>query len=530
MLSVDILRDEELQGAVKKFISALLPHDGFNGDAYSSVLQTLFRYVHLEEFEMEYFLLLTALNDLNKIKSVYEDYVPSLSRDSLSQLLEVSISDAVERKELGLKEWLATEGIDSNLANEANKEEICQKVYRRCMELYDECYELGVKTTEAFNFEPELAAAFRSCMSIHAVNTQVMMLREGIRIGRRYYKGFDDWVDYTAQVASEIRTRLDLAADTSTVAVNSAESAFTLIKDLEAMHDPIANWGIPELDNFTPILKYRYVIVAAEENVGKTMFAIDKATNVLLAGGRVVYMSGETMPAKIYSKVLINYIWKKYGVVLEERHILAPEECPPDIQKIINMSIIEISEKESLVLREAFSYENCYDEMKALYDQYKFDLVVIDHSCALKGSTGDGSLHAKVSKLAEDALRFKRAFPVCVLINSHLSTLAKESVQRGKKVGASSAKGSQDLTGNADEVFVLSSDETLAKQGLLKLENTKRRDAGRVMEPILLKTKFEVSAVIYDESKQAIDVVDSIEKEEALAALEDDCNESIYTL
>ena len=530
MLSIDVLGDEDLQGTVKKFISALLPQENFESSQFSSVLQTLFRYVHLEEFEMEYRLILSALNDLNKIQCSYDEFEPRLERETFIQLLEVSIGEAVMRPELGVKEWLSREGLDANLNNEVVRETACQKVYQRCMDLYDECFELAMPSTEVFNFEPELAAALKSCLSIHAINTQLLMAREGVRIGRKFYKGFDDWVSYTANVATEIRNRLDEASDGSVVAVDSAESAFSLLSSLKALHDPIAKWDIPELDNYTPILKYRSVIVVAEENVGKTMFVVDKATNVLLAGGRVVFMTGETQPAKIYGMIVINYVWKKYGIVLEERHVLAPEECPPEIQKIIKMSIVEIAEKQNLILSEAFSYESCYDEMKALYDKYSFDLVVIDHSCALKGSAGDGSLNAKVSKLSDDVLRFKRTYPVCVMVTSHLSSLAKTAVHQGKEVGGSSAKGSQNLTGDADEVFVLSTDSVLTKQKLIKLENTKRRNASRVSEPIYLRTKFEVSALIYDESKQAIDAIDSLEKEQALADLEADSDASVYTL
>ena len=46
----------------------------------------------------------------------------------------------------------------------------------------------------------------------------------------------------------------------------------------------------------------------------------------------------------------------------------------------------------------------------------------------------------------------------------------------------------------------------------------------------MLVTKFEVSALIYDKSKQAADEQLSLKKAEALAAIASDLDEAEYTL
>ena len=115
MIKITIYKDEDLQNAVNNFISALLPHDNYNPVNFSEILNTIFKYVHLDEFEVEYRLLLEALYSLNKLKAIMPTYEPALSRETFQTLLEVSINDAVVKDDYGIKEWLIYEGIDSNL-------------------------------------------------------------------------------------------------------------------------------------------------------------------------------------------------------------------------------------------------------------------------------------------------------------------------------------------------------------------------------------------------------------------------------
>lgn len=60
------------------------------------------------------------------------------------------------------------------------------------------------------------------------------------------------------------------------------------------------------------------------------------------------------------------------------------------------------------------------------------------------------------------------------------------------------------LSGEADEIFVLSKNALLEKQGLIALQNYKRRDAKVVVENLILKTKFDVSSFVWDDKYQTI--------------------------
>ena len=90
-------------------------------------MQTLFRYVRLEEFSGPYYVLLKILTELKDLKSRFEDFSPVLTEESLSNTLEVSIADSITNPVVGMKEILEREGLPSNLEIETVKENACHK-------------------------------------------------------------------------------------------------------------------------------------------------------------------------------------------------------------------------------------------------------------------------------------------------------------------------------------------------------------------------------------------------------------------
>jgi len=530
LLKINVLDDDELRAAINKFISSMLPHEGYDAGHYSRNLGLVFRYVHLEEFTMEYRMLMGALSDLEKLKVTFSDFQPRLTDSIFSSLAEASVMDAVMRPDIGIREWMGENGMDNNLKNDVVREQACQVLWQRCVELYEECFNLGIPSNEAYNYEPELREAFQTCICQQVINTQVAIMRGSVQIGRGYFRGFDGWKQYLENSSAEISERLNNVNGENTIILDSMEASGRLLESHKNYYEKIAEWGIPEIDDRTPISRHRLVVVVGKEGIGKTKYAINAAVNVLLAGKKVVYMCGETEQAVVYVDIIINYVYKKYGYFLRPEHVNSPDDNPEEIRKVVNMAIDTLVSKGLLVLQESFSYETCYAEMQTLYQTTKFDVLFIDHSCALRGSVGDGSLKAKVDRLAEDVKEFRKHTPVCIVVNSHPSTSAKERERGDREIIESPTKGSQDLSVNADEVYVLRENETLKKQGLLKLENPKRRCAARFTESVILQKKFEVSAFIYDENRQAVDDALQLDKQQALDALGADCDGADYSL
>lgn len=524
MLDIDIIGDGELQDSVNPFISSLLPHENYDAGYFAQNLTAVFKYIRLEEFKLEYRLLFKALVALNELK-ISMKVAPELTRHVFEGLLETSVYDAVMDKSLGVISILQYEGKQTDLGIETVRESACQIVCERCLTLYDLCFGLAQPSATVLNREPELRVAFLAHVSAHSINVQHDIICGELYVGRKRYGGCEDWLSYTSLVATEVRTRLNSAENSASITLDTMDGALALLSNLQKMCIPIAKWGIPQLDDFTPIMKHRLVTVVGNENIGKTKFAIDKAVNVLLSGGRVEYMCGETIKAKVFADIIINYVWKKYELIIRMSHVAAPDECPEDVCKVIHMTIDEIVHAGLLTLRDSFDYASVYEQLVSDYEAHQFDMCVIDHSCALVGTYGDGRLKSMVDKLSFDCKLFRKNYPVCVLITSHPSVVAKDALTHDKMITQSPTRESQNLSTDSDEVFILRESETLRKQNLIKLENYKRRDAG-IADTVILQKKFEVSAFIYDENQQSEDTKMELEKQEALQMVEEMFGES----
>lgn len=530
--------DEDLQKVVNQFISSLLPHEEYNYEFFSTNLQYVFHYIKLEEFSMEYYVLLKILSDLEKIKSSYESYVPQLTRETLENVLEISIADSILSPQIGIKEWLVYENLNSNLEIESVKQDACQKLYSRCIDLYDTCFAMKEPSEQILNKVPALKSAFTSHVANQSLIAQANIIQGSMRIGKKTYTGIQDWLDYNTQANIEINDRLRAASEDMIVTVDSLEVSSKLLSSLKKQFVPISYFGIPQIDGDdvnagTPLLQHRFITVVGNENVGKTMFAKDQATNAILAGKKVLYMCGENAPNKMYCEILINYIYKKYNYFVLPAHIQDLALCPDNIKKVINLAAAELFETGNLILRESYNYDTLYSELVSDYDRYKPDLFIIDHSFALAGGWNGDNGKRNVDLLARDIKDFRKKYPVCCLVLSHPSTYAKACLDSDKPIEQSPTKGSQNLSTDSDDVYVLRDNTVLKKEGLISIENTKRRDAPVIQDRIILKKMFEVSHFVYDEKYQASTGSLSLEANAALQELEsmyDTEDDDIYNL
>lgn len=499
MLNINILEDEELQDVVNKFISGLLPHENFDHRYFSEILNTLFKYVQLDEFNMEYYVLLKVLDSFNKIQVSVEDYRPNVTRSCLEDTISTSIPNAITNPSIGISDWLAYQGIENNLDIATARSTACQKLFTRTMELYDTCFEMKVNSSDIPMMSTTLASALLAHVAEQNIKAQVNILQKSQRLGRKVFSGADDWLVYCSKTTAELQSRINLADTDNVIELNSVERAVQILKETITSYVPIANWDIPQLDDVTPILKHRLVTVCGNENIGKTMYLINSITNVLLAGKKAVYMYGESVSGVIFSKIVVNYIYKKYHKFVRDADVINTENCPESIAKLINISIAEIVGSNCLRLVDAFSYENIYHEMKDLYDKEPFDAIFIDHSFTL---TGGDKIENPIGEMARSLRRFKKDFPVGIVVASHLAADVKPMVSADKPITKAPTRGSSVLAEESDEIFVLRDNLMLSKQGLIMLEVYKRRGPA-ITDYIYLKKKFNVYAFEYSDEYQS---------------------------
>ena len=498
MLIVDIQQDTLLQENLNKVLSGLLPHKNYNPDLFPDILRVLTALIEPEEMYGEYYTLVETLQKIRDIKHSIKSYKPRLTKDALISTLIANVPDLVRNEKVNITKLLEMEGHETNIDIERNFENACNLLYTRTLELYEDCYDLEISSEEAIGYITSLKSAFITHVAQESLKIQAQVLKSSVKVGRKLLAGPQDWLNYVASVHQTINNRLD-EEDERVLKLDSMEKSDALMERLQATNIPLANYGIPIIDDETPMLRHRLVLLVAKDGTGKTMLAVNWTVNLILNKRKVLFMCGENNFEKVQPLFISNYIYQKYGMHVTPSDIGRIQDLPPDIRRLVNIARAEVMETGCLKLVKYFNYFTLYDELVAEYDKEPFDALVIDHTYALRGG---GTEYDRIGALARDIRQFKNDYPVFNLVLSHLSSDAKEAIVRGNRVEAPPTKGNGTLAGEADEIFVLSDTKELAKRGIVRMQNYKRRDASKIEDFILLKKKYNVCSFVWDDKLQ----------------------------
>src|SRR5690606_5941966 len=111
-------------------------------------------------------------------------------------------------------------------------------------------------------------------------------------------------------------------------------------------------------------------------------------------------------------------------------------------------------------------------------------------------------------------------FPVTVVVNSHESTLARELMNKGKKVGTGSTRGSVKLSQGADDVFVIYNNEEYKAKDIRMFHVTKSRGGPEGLS-FMMRMNRSISNFEYSPELQQLLEENAIEKEQLLKEIVD---------
>lgn len=504
MLYVNILEDDNLQEVLSQIISGLLPTPNYLAEYHTDILTNVLDLIHLDEMSGEYYVMFSLLVEINKIRLKSETKKNLITKQAVESALTNNVYTLVRQDEVRMQEIMLSEGYGCNFDIETDVLNACKLLSKRTMSLYDKCFNMRMRSDEVVSLLPTLKEALLANVAETSLQVQATILNAEMKIGRNKYIGSKGWLDFITSQQTEISKRLE-SLDEGTIVIDSIDKAEELLNSLEDLYQPLADYDLPPLDDETPMLRHRLVVICADENTGKTRFAINCVGNLLMQNKKVVFMCGENTQSLTLADFLSNYIYKKYGLRLTSKMIAQKNSLPEDKQKLINLATAEIATGK-LILVSAFSYDTLYNDLQALYEREKFDAVFIDHSLALKGN---GTIFDNITQLAIQTRNFKKDFPVYIQVLSHFSTTAKEALAKGKPIESSPTKGNAILSAEADDIFLLIKNEMLDKQNLLAIFNYKRRNAAKVLQHMIVRKKFDVSSFYYDSALQnSIDGID----------------------
>lgn len=521
MIQMSILEDENLQNILKNILSGMLNTKDLQEDSptLTRLLNMTFSYIHLDEMEMEYYVLFSYLNEINKLFVSNLNIRPELSRDTLERILLNDLESLIRKPQVRIKNYLRSQGMQFNLDIMTNAEDAMSKLYQRTMELYDICKEKDISPEQVIAEQLALARAYINNVSAVVVNSQVTILNGEFKMGRKRYAGPEGWLAFCRESSLEIESRI-AAAEADSTFVDSIDVVKNIFKGSSSTLNRVGVLGIPPLDDMMLLNRHRFSVICALENVGKTKFMTFAAVKALLAGNKVRIMYGESQKSDILANIMVAYIYFKEGIYVTTEHIInlndSEYSCnaahgsddddddfiPPEVARIINKCVVEVIEHKQLALVPAYEYEGLYDTLKKDYETRAFDFLGIDHSCTL---TGEGKLIENIDKLASALRDFKRDYPVCVMVLSQLSTAAKDDLSSKGIVVNSPTKGSATLSQEADAIIVMNDKGALVAKKMLSVQVYKARGVEKPDRLIMLKKEFPVSNFIYDIKLQLID-------------------------
>ena len=506
--------DNDLKEILGKIVSMLLPHDNYDGACFNTILTETFKLVRLEEMDMEYYVLFHVLNNVSKVKLPFHH--ASLTRDAFKDVISNFILNEANSEKLRLKEYLLFNGEATDLTNVGNKERAMNILFTLSLRLYDTAFEAAIPSAEYPAFILNLREAVMNTLAYDCINAQGDALRDGYKTGRKFYSGPYDWLQLVKNQITNIESRLPDDTSDSSVTLDDPSKGRALLEEQQSKGMQIAPYGLPPMDDMTPISKNRLVILAGNPNVGKTSVMLAMVMQIIEAGGKVVILSGESSPGKIYVQLLSSYIKRKYGISIPPSMLSNMDKCSDEVIRLIHLYQSEFSSLNQLVIQEQFSYSTFYDQAASLREKFEYDAIFVDHTLSMANLTDQ---YQCLEQLAIQARNFKNKYPVFVCLLSHLSTETQKELKEGRSLEAPCTKHNATLESEADEVLVLTTNPEFRKQKKLGVINKKRRDAEVVTDLMVVRMDFQFKVLSYHDEDQIGNAVDYMQAESAIENL-----------
>ena len=522
LMSVDF--DEHLREVIFDVFSCLIPKD----DCEDFKHETAFRYFNelnkvllLEETEGDIWIIYYALMRMSEIKTFSSDFEFILDLRSFQKSLESNVQDLIMNNKDRFEGYLKNNGYNSDLDTQKSVDDAVDFVYSSSIKMFKEIQNNDIDVNDALKYIDILKDTILTMLSKKSlIIGSAIISGEGTKVGKKYYKGVKDYVEYTKSVPSMISSRFTdyLSAKRNTVSLTDLATFKSFQSDNTTKIAKLFNIGWEPLDEVFSICTGDLITLIGDEGVGKTNTAIHILMRNIMAGHDVLMMTGESSITKIIYMCLSNYIYNMTEYMFTWKELLNYLDESEEDQRLIEMWSEDFFTNPNigrLHLVQSLNYEDFDVKIKEYLSRYpNISLIVIDHTDRLNSTgdlTDDGYLRdkkAKVDYLYKKEIQLKQQYDIALLNLAHSSSEAEKAGVKGKAMGVRIGATSSATTKDADFVFYLSKDPSL-DDGFIKWSCKKVRDYDDGIRPFVLKRIFEVSELEYDVGYQ-------------LAAIEDD--------
>lgn len=498
-------KDEQLCSTLNHVYSGLLPHDRYEPETFGMLFPTMQTVLPMESVRGIHYIFYVVFSKYNSLQTAVnsQSFKVNISRERFSNTLSFNLPDLILEPQLQVAEIMNEEGKSGDITIPSIQEEAMGVVYSKAMELYDECFDWRETYEDAMAHLVDLRDAIKMNIIETGMQMQRAIMSTGLKYGRRTYRGTAGWLDFSQQLVREVS---ELDAPTSE---DLACEGLDILPRIETHHQEIssslADYGIPQLDDRTPMLRHRLVVIVAKENTGKTQVVTHLIASLIMQGVKPYLACGETQTESMFMRIVSSYIYQRYGQYFGADCLDGAgfEELDDEDKQIVRSAKAKVASS-GLILSNSLEYDNV---LPTFTDAYRrgCEAFFVDHTQTLRGRKGR-KISELVTMLALDCREFKREYPVYVCLTSQPSTNLKDILQKDqtKDIQQSPTAQSSTPSQEADELFILNSNDYYAKQNILQWIVFKRRDAPKPF-PFFVKKLFHVASYQYDPNIQGGD-------------------------
>lgn len=427
-------------------------------------------------FKNEYYLL------YNAIKFGYR-YNLSLTDDHLEQIIYTNLENI-----------LKDEKVDMYKDGETNytENERAELIQRSVLSTYQMLQDMDVEEENSYQqmrFNMRLYIdAWATEEYAKTIIAQNNILREGVKYGRKYYKGVEDAKIYHDKKFELIRTILDGDADRLSDVIDTSTDTIEEINrkmEDEESSSVVAKTGIEWFDRENPLYRGEMLVVQGGSGVGKTRQAINIAQEGLIHfKSNVLILSLEQKA----SRIMPMFISKHSAVYMDnqsewltDKDIIRKNLTPhQEVMKDIVLDDLVSKEEYGRVRVEGINLQanKVRDYLTKVWeDGFHFDIVVLDYIGILEteGDSRYNQLTEAVNNLKADCKSFKGQGFLAILPNQ-LNTKAEEALKKGE-TDTTAIGGSETsyIRRGADIVYTVHQTDEMKQTGKMEIIMNKGR-------------------------------------------------------
>lgn len=500
-------KDEALTDCLNGIISGLLPHENYDPSSFSLLYPTLKTVLNTPDTRGLYYAIYLIFDKYTSLATSLPRgaFEIRITRERFQNAVENNLPDLILEPRMDVPSLMAEEGKSSDLNIPTVQQEVMGVLYEKLMALYDDCFNLKQSYDDAMSRVIDLKDILKANIIETGMGLQRAIMSVGQRVGRKFYRGPQGWLEFVQNLS---RTVSEMErSDDGDLECNGIEYVNVLDQSTQELYEPLANYGIPQLDDFTPMLKHRLVVMVARENTGKTQVVIHLIASLIRAGVKPFFACGEAPQELMFSCIVSSYIYQEYGMFFETQYLSGEgyDQLTPEDKQVVNTAKARVASS-GLVISNNLEYDNVVPKVTHYYNK-GCEAFFFDHTQSLRGRRGR-KIGDLVTGLALDCRELKNELPIYICLTSQPSTGLKDLLQKDQLTDMQLSPTAQSATPSqeADELFILSENEYLKTQGLLSWITYKRRGARRPKTLYILK-HFNVSAFEYDPKYQGVEAV-----------------------